>query len=233
MAGLQQRLENATRRPDELSPADFDTAPGSQGRESIVAEIKADTALALRDGPIKLAIPAYQSETLAGDGTDQTFTLSAGIAESPDTQDVVVWFNGSYQGTPKSIDYAADQITVAGSGSVDTVHIYHLSPKPATIEIRKSVADGSNYADLWDGNLGLIQQTNQSEQPEVVRYGPGLRRFVASDMNLEIIVNAPYVVRFEDGNGDGTEATNALLELGVLRSDRSIEGLNDAVTDEM
>jgi hypothetical protein len=154
---LQRRLREAEKRPDELSPADFETSVGSMGKESVVAEIKAETAIGLRDGPIKLAIPAYQSETLAGDGSDQTFALSAGLTESPDTQDVIVWFGGSYQGVPKTVDYDNDEITVAGDGSGDTVHIYHLSPKPATVELRKRTSDESNHQDLWDGNAALIQ----------------------------------------------------------------------------
>ena len=230
MSGLQRRLENATRRPDELSPADFDTSAGSIGRESIVAEIKADTALALRDGPIKLAVPAYESFETDGDGSTQTFALSHGIIESPDTQDAVVWFGGEYQGVP-TIDHDNDEITVDGPGEVVDVHVFYLSPKPATIEIRKSNAEGNSYRDLWDGNLGLIQQTDQNEQPEVVRYGGGLRRFVATDMNLEIMVDAPYTVKFE--TDDGAEATNALLELRIFRTDRTIEGLNRAVVDRM
>lgn len=229
---LQQALEAATRRPDELSPADFETSPNSMGKESIVAEIKADTAIALRDGPVKLAVPAYESFQTAGDGSSQTFTLSAEVVETPDTQDAVVWFGGDYQGVP-SIDYGANEITVTGPGTVETVHVFHVSPKPATVEFRKSVPDNTAHKPLWDGNLGLIQQTNQDEQPEHVSYGRGLNRFVATDMSFEIMVDAPYTVRFEDGDGDGATATNALLQLRVFRSNSPIDGLREAVKNEM
>jgi hypothetical protein len=51
-------------------------------------------------------------------------------------------------------------------------------------------------------------------------------------MTLEIVVDAPYVVRFSEDT-DGSEATNALLEFRVHRADRSIPGLQSAVRQRM
>jgi hypothetical protein len=228
------RLQQIGRRPDELSPADFETEVGSQGAESVVARLQADTAVALRDGPIKLAVPAYESFTTAGDGTTQTFQLSHSVTVAPDTQDVVIWFDGDYQGEPESIDYDADTITVNGPGSVVTVHTFYVSDEPATVKYRKESPNGNHREPLYEGNAGLVHQTNQNEQPEQVRLREHpLKRFVATDMELQITVDAPYVTRFEDPDGHGATATNALLETRVLRAEQTVPGLTRLVTDAM
>lgn len=231
-----QRLRKATRRPDELSPSDFATSAGSQGTETIVAQLVAETALAIRNGPIKLAIPAYESFETAGDGSQQTFNLSHGIADSPDTQDVVHWFEGDYQGVP-TYDPDANNgngtITVDGPGAVETVHVFYLSPKPATVVMKKETANENKRQELYEGNAGLVHQTNQSEQPERIDLPGGPRRFIATDMEFQITVDAPYVTRFEDPDGNGATATNALLQIGVNRADRTVKGLGRVIANTM
>lgn len=229
---VMRRLDETQRRPDELSPHDFETSSGSQGRESVVAELQADAAVAIRDGTIKVAIPAYQSFETDGTGGPQTFGLNHSIADSPDTHDAVVWFGSDYQGVP-DVDHETDEITVDGPSEVVTVHAFYISTKPATVTFRKSGPKGDHRNDLKELSAGLVHQTNQSEQPESMRFGRSLRRFIATDMSFEVLVDAPYVTRFEDPDGDGATATNALLEIPVLRAENSIEGLTALVVDEM
>ena len=227
-----ERLQSISSRTDELAPASFDELnAGSPGQERRIAELQADAALQLRNGRLKWAIPAYQSFETAGDGSTQTFSLSHGIVDSPDTQSAVVWFGDTYDGVP-TIDYAADEITVDGPGTVETVHVFYISGKPATVRLRKESSNGDVRKTLFEGNLGLIQQTNQNEQPETLSLR-GLQRFVATDMTLYVSIEAPYVARFEDPDGDGAEATNALTQIPVRRSEGSIRGLRSIVEAAM
>lgn len=232
-----RRLDAVQRRPDELSPSDFETAAGSQGQESVVARLTADTPVALRDGPIKVAIPAYESFQTAGDGTSQTFNLGHSVTESPDTLDVVTWFSGTYNGEPASVDYANDTITVDGPGTVETVHTFYITEEAATVKVRKEGPGGNHKEPLKTLNAGLVHRTNQSEQPERMKLNPTgstpLRRFVATDMELQVTVDAPYVTRFEDPDGDGATATNALLQVEVTRGDRSVDGFPALVKNAM
>ena len=227
-----ERLEAISSRTDELAPAAFDElSAGSPGQERRVAELQADSALALRNGRLKWAIPAYESFETAGDGSTQIFNLSHNVIDTPDTQSAVVWFGDQYDGVP-TIDYAADEITVDGPGSVETVHVFYISGKPATVRLRKESADGDTRRTLYEGNLGLVQQTNQNEQPERLSLG-ALERFVATDMKLYVSIEAPYVARFEDPDGDGAEATNALTQIPVRRSEGSVRGLRSLVEAAM
>ena len=236
---VMARLREAGRRNTTLSPRQFETSTNSQGSLSEVASLVADTALALRTGrsnPFRVAIPAYQSFTTAGDGTDQTFTVTHDLVESPDTQDVVVWFDGAYQGSPKSIDHDADSFTVSGPGSAVTVHAYYISGKAATFQLRKKTpsAKQSASAKLYEANLGLVHQANQSEQPEYLSLGESpLERFVASDMELTARIKAPYQVRWTDPDGDETEPTNVLLQAPAQKANGEIKGLKSAVSADM
>ena len=239
MSDVMARLEEASVRNTSLAPRQFETATNSQGSTSEIAAFTADTAFALRTGrsnPLRLAIPAYESFTTDGGGSDQTFNLTYDIVASPDTQDAVVWFDGAYQGSPKSIDHDADSITVDGPGSAVTVHVYYIPGNAATFQIRKAMPGSKREASekLYEANLGLIHNANQSEQPEFLELNESaLQRFLAADMDLDVRIKAPYQVRWEDPDGDGTEPTNALLQVPAQKANREVEGLRNAVSADM
>lgn len=239
MSDVMDRLAEARVRPTTLSPRQFETSTNSQGSLSEVAALVADTALALRTGrsnPFRVAIPAYESFTTAGDGSDQTFTVMHDLVECPDTQDVVVWFDGAYQGSPQSIGHDANEFTVSGPGEAVTVHAYYISGKAATFQLRKKTpsAKQSASAKLYEANLGLVHQANQSEQPEYLSLNESeLQRFLASDMELTARLKAPYQVRWSDPDGDDTEPTNALLQVPAQKSNGEIEGLTSAISADM
>ena len=234
-----ERLDDANVRNTALAPRQFDTSTNSQGSLSNIATLVADTALALRTGrrnPLRIAIPAYQSFTTAGDGSDQTFNVTHDLAECPDTQDVVVWFDDAYQGSPKSVNHDTNEFTVSGPGSAVTVHAYYIAGDAASFEIRKKTpsAKTTNSEKLYEVNLGLLHDANQSEQPEFLELNESpLQRFLASDMELTARLKAPYQVRWTDPDGDGTEPTNALLQVPAQKSNGEIEGLRSAISADM
>jgi hypothetical protein len=161
------RLKGVQRRPDELAPGDFETSAGQQGSETVVASLQADTALALREGrgnPIRLAVPAYGSDTLANDGTEQTFDLGHSITETNVTQDAVVWFGGTYYGTPDAIDYDANTVTVTGDNTDSTVHVFYISDDAATVEIQKATRTGTRTASRRYRRVSSTRPTSPSSR---------------------------------------------------------------------
>jgi len=239
MSDVMDRLAAASVRNTTLAPRQFETSTNSQGSLSEIAALVADTALALRTGrrnPLRLAVPAYQSFETAGDGSEQTFSVTHDLTDCPDTQDVVVWFDGTYQGSPKSANHDTDEFTIDGPGSVKTVHAYYISGKAATFELRKKTpsAQTSNSEKLYEVNLGLLHEANQSEQAEFLELNESkLQRFLASDMELTARLKAPYQVRWTDPDGNGTEPTNALLQVPAQKSNGEIEGLRSAISADM
>jgi hypothetical protein len=233
-------LKQVPRNPASLSPQQFDElAVNSQGVRSRIGRYRATSVHKLQTGrahPLSLAIPAYQKETTDGSGTAQTFALSHDVIDSPATEPVVVWLGGDYYGAPDSIDFETNEITVTGPGAATSVHIYYVSSKAATFEIRKSVPGSSSDSSerLYEGNLGLIHTTNQSEQPEYFHLSKSeLQPFLGTDMTLDVYLKAPYTVRFEDGDGDETYPTNSLLTVPVLKGQSTVPGLTGLIKQDM
>ncbi|WP_058366397.1 hypothetical protein [Haloparvum sedimenti] len=231
-------VDNLRRRPKTLSPSTLDTSANTPGSTSTVANRTADVPLAVRTGrqnPLKYAIPAYESFETDGTGDTQNFGLSHSITDCPYTENIVVWFDDQYQGTPSTVNKGGDWFEVSGPGSVVTVHAFYISDEPATFRIRKSMPSSSTTSSevLYDASLGLVQQTDLIEQPEWVEANASaLQRFVAADMDLSVEVDAPYQVRFESSNGDA-EATNALLSVPIQQGADSLDSLKAGVKADM
>ncbi|MEA5388341.1 hypothetical protein VB779_15715 [Haloarculaceae archaeon H-GB11] len=238
MQDLMERLQRASRQPGHIAPDDMDTSVNSQGQRSEIGTYRAGTAHMLRrDRPFRVAIPAYESDTTNGTADDtETFGLSHSVVDTPATQSVVVWLDGTYYGTPDSVDYDADEIDVTDSGTNSTVHIYYISDEPATLELRKSVpsstTDGSQQ--VYKSNVGLVHGTRQTEQAEYLDVeGTPMHPWLGTDMTLTAYIEAPYTVRWTDNDGDGTEPTNALLNVPAFIGQSEVAGLTTAVKQDM
>jgi hypothetical protein len=235
---LIERLQQAERTPGTIVPAEMDTSVNSQGQRSRIARYRADAAVMLRgDKPFRLALPAYYGDTTDGTADNtETFSLPHSVVDAPATQSVVVWLDGDYYGAPDAVDYQNDTIDVTDAGTGSNLHVYYISDAPATLEIRKAVPDSSTSSSkrVYKTNAALVHGTKQSEQPEYLNIGSTqLGGFVAADMTVDVYVDAPYNVRFSDPDGDGTEPTNAMLNLPVFEGRREIRGLKAAVKAEM
>ena len=236
---LDQRLRNAKRQPGHVVPDDMATSVNSQGQRSEVAEFRATTAHMLRTGqsnPLKLAIPAYQKFTSNATADDtETFDLTHSITECPVTQDAVVWINGEYYGSPDAIDYDAGTVDVTDDGTENRIHVYYICDAAASFEIRKQASNANTGGQrLYSGNLGLVHPSPQIEQPEYMTLNQTrFHRWVGTDMTINAYVDAPYTVRWTDNDGDGTEATNALLHIPAFIGQSEVSGLTSAVRQDM
>lgn len=237
--GLMERLADARRQPGHITPDEMDKSVNSQGQRSRIGRYRATTAHMLREGrgnPLKIAIPAYQQETTNATADDsETFNLGHSVTDTPVTQPVVVWLDGEYYGTPDSVDYDADTITVTDSGTDSTVHIYYISDAAASLEIRKAASNADTGSQrVYTGNLGLVHEAPQIEQPEYLRLNQTpLHNWVGTDMTVDVYLDAPYTVRWTDTNGDGTEPTNALLHVPAMIGQSEVQGLTSAVGADM
>jgi len=230
--------------PPEHRPGVFDWSANSQGQRSRVARLRAETAHKLlgkeSDRALELALPAYESlgPTNGTDGDQETFSVTHGIRDCPNTQNVVVWLDGDYYGTPDNDD-AVDtgDIQVTDPGSNSTVHVFYIPNKAGTLEIEKA-ADGSTSTskNLKTVSVKNLHRKNLSEQPEFFEFRDGsdpLEPFVAADMTLDVYVDVPYVTRYEDPDGDGAVATNALLNFTAMQGRDVVPGLKAEVTASM
>ena len=235
---VRKALDKAGRRKFPVGSRTFQTTANSMGQRSRIGRLRADTPLRLLEGqshPLRVAIPAYESFSTNGTADDQeSFALSHDVTETPNTAPVDVWLDGTHYGAPDSVDYSTGDITVTDSGTNSTVHVFYISGKAATLEIEKATGGAkSKQQTLYKANTALVHATDQSEQPETFGFGTLWDSFVATDMTLDVYLNAPYVARFEDPDGDGARATNALLDFTAMKGTDSVAGLKGAVRAEM
>lgn len=237
---LKERVDQLPRRPGTVSPTTAtETDPNSVGSESRIMRLRADTATKLQTGrqnPFAISVPSYEKLGTT-DGTadnTETFNLSSSLAKSPNTEDVVVWLGESYYGNPDAIDYANDTIDVTDSGTNSNVHAYYLVDEPATLTVEKATPGGGTEEPLYSSNLKLTHQTNQHEDPEYLSLTESVEQgFVAGDMTLDFYIDAPYPIQWSDDDGDGTEPTNALLNLPIQIGQDTVAGLQAAIRQDM
>lgn len=237
---LKQRLQDVARTPGTFSPATAtETQANTTGEESRIVRHRVDTVVRLRQGrrhPFRVSLPTYEALGPT-DGTadnTETFNLSRSVIQSPNTEDVVVWLDGDYYGQPDAVDYANDTIDVADAGTGSTVHVYYMVDSPATLTVRKVTPGGDTKEPLYEKNLMTVHQKNQNEDPEYFSLTASeWQEFVASDMTLDVFVQAPYPIQFTDDNGDGTEPTNALLHMPVEEGQDTVAGLQAQIKQDM
>ena len=234
---LMDRLRAVPRREDGLNYPDFVTSPNTPGEKSVVASLQADAALAVQDGrsnPFIIAVPAFESFTSNGTaGDSEPFALSNDLIDAPTTQSVVVYVVGTGYVQPDNIDYANDEVDVTDPGSNNNVYIYYTAGDAGTLTLQKRDAEGNNQETVFTANLATVHRTDQSEQPEALRFDGLLDRFLGTDQFLEVAVDVGYQVRFSDPNGDGSEPTNALIALRIQRAQEPVPGLPGAVRARM
>ncbi len=116
---------------------------------------------------MKLAIPAYQQETTNATADDsEQFNLGHSVTDTPVTQPVVVWLDGEYYGTPDSVDYDNDTVTVTDSGTDSTVHIYYISDAAASLETaRRRATPIQVLSGCTRGTSGWYTRLRRSSSP--------------------------------------------------------------------
>jgi len=240
-AKLRKRLEATGRDKRNLSPASFKSSVSSMGKRSRIFRLRAETANKIlgreSDSRLELAIPAYESFTTNGTQDDtESFDLAYEPLDNPNTQNVVVWLDGTYYGAPDNADVlSTGSIDVTDPDTASTVHVWYFPNKAGTIEIQKAI-DGSTSTtkNLETFSAKSLHQKNLSEEPEFFDFrdsGDDLEAFIAGDMTLDVYIDVPYLTRY--ATNDGAHATNALLNFSTLQARDRVPGLKDAVTASM
>ncbi|MCD2202745.1 hypothetical protein [Halobacterium sp. KA-6] len=247
MPGMSENVQQALAKTGydrrNISPQAFDWSANAMGQRSRVARLRADTPHKLlgkgADRPLELALPAYEGlgPTDGNAGDTEQFTVSHGIRDCPNTQNVVVWLDGDYYGTPDNVDLGTGTIDVTDPGTGSTVHAFYIPDKAGTLEVEKAIEGSTSTSkNLKTVSVKNIHRKNLSEQPEYFEFtdpGDELEPWVASDMTLDVYVDVPYVARFEDPDGDGAVATNALLNFSAFQGRGVVPGLKSDVKDSM
>jgi hypothetical protein len=244
MSDIIQRVRQTPGRESTLSPrtfreeADEISAATTTDRERI-ARLKATRPLVARgDKRFQVAVPAFEQFSTDGSaGNTETFDLAHSLIEQPNTENLVVWNGGSYvggEGALDAVDYAAGTFDYSDGGTNNTLHVWYMSGADASLEVEKVTSNDNNQQGLYSESLSLVHRTNQSEQPETPHVGETpLNPAVATDMYVDVYLDADYTFRWEDPDDDGATPTNLLFSFPIDHKRQSIPGLTDKVALDM
>lgn len=237
------RLKEMPARPGTFSPSmlrsDADLSAATTADREQIAEYKVPAPINVRgEQRFQVTVPAFEQFTTNGTAADtETFSLSNSVMETPNTENIVVWEGGTYVGSEAAldaVDYAANTFDYTDDGTNNTLHVWYVSDESATLEVEKVSASQNQQQGLYEEQLNLVHQTNQSEQPETPDVGKTpLNRTMAADMTFEVYLEAPYTFRWEDPDGDGATPSNLLFSFPVNRAQGQLDGLSDVVSTDM
>jgi len=230
-ASIMQQLQNAVWQPGTISRRDWSYSTNTTGEASTVATYQAPRPLRIReDREMDLAVPAYETFDTGGAGSQETFNLSHNLLDTPATEALVLWSDGS-RVQPGSVDYAADSFDYTDGGSVETLDVYYIPRDPADVEFKKVAPGGGATLEqpLFSIPTAIAHTRDQNEDPLSFDLGrTQLHDTVPRKWQVKMIVDAPYTVQFEEDTR-GTSATNALLSIPRAQTESRIQGLKDAV----
>jgi hypothetical protein len=232
MQSTDALLKNYPWAGGDIPRSAWSFSTNTQDEASVVATFQADRPIIVReDREFDLAVPAYESFTTNGTADDsETFNLGYNLLDTPATEALVLFDDGS-RAQPDSIDYAADSFDYSSPNTDSTLDVYYVPRDPASVSFRKVAPGGGSTVrqPLFDVPTAIAHTRDQSKDPLSfdLQRSP-LHGVVPRKWSVEMVVDAPYPVAFEEDTRD-TSATNALLSVPRLQTEARINGLKDAV----
>ncbi|WP_256299915.1 hypothetical protein [Haloarchaeobius salinus] len=242
MAGIKQRLDSVPWKPGHINTGEWEFSQSTPDEPSTVATYQAPRPIRIReDREFDLAVPAFETFTTVGDGSTQTFNLSHNLLDTPATEALVLWkvldsapdgMPAGQRETPDSIDFEGNSFDYTDSGNVENLFVYYIPRDPAVVEFTKVAPGGGATLEqpLFEVPTAIAHTRDQSKDPLSFDLGrTALQDTVPRKWKIVATVDAPYPVAFEDEEGRGTSATNALLAVPRAQTEARIRGLKDAV----
>lgn len=223
-------------QPQRLKRQDFTLTDGTANQRSKIASYQPDLPLALRDdAPIRLAIVAGEEFTTDGTADNtETFSLANNIVDTPNTTALVLFDDGA-RVQPDSVDYSADSFDYTDSGTGSTMHAFYVARNPGQIEVEKTAPTSSSGMNekVFDDVTSILAERNQNKDSLMFEFdGSPLEPVVPARWTIDVYVDVPYAVRWDDDNlttTNGDTALNAIVSMPVRRAERNIEDLGQAV----
>ncbi|MGB9987315.1 hypothetical protein [Salarchaeum japonicum] len=216
-----RQLEQVPTAHNTLSASDFETADVVAGERTKVASHQFNRPVAVKDDETyNIDLIAHERRTSDGTtGTQEQFTLSHNLIESPSIPVDVVAFEGGSRLTVDSVDYDADTVSVTPANANSDIDIFYVSGDQAHLEIRKTAPNGT-FETIDESDIGLANRRNQNKTPLRFDFDHPLQGVIPTDWSLDIYVDGPYEVVWSMDNG--ASATNQLVSIPIERSEREI-----------
>jgi len=236
---IKTRIQETGRSSQRLTQANFETSTGASGSKTRIATFQADTPLAFRETSVRMVFITVEEFTAAGDGAQETFNLDHDLLPTNNTSDFVLYADGS-RVAADAVDYANDSFDYTDDGTEQVLHAYYVARTPVQVEIVKSAptSQGQVAETVYDDVTSILHERNQHKSPPEMDFpgGDSLKPMVPRKWSVDIYAKGPVPFAWDDSaedNPQGTEAKNAVLSIPVARFNDNIEGLGQAVKEDI
>lgn len=241
-SNAQEMLETLKALPStaqRLKRRDFDLTNGASGSRTKIASYTAESPLAFRAGDVRLMFVTVEEFQTDGSGNTQTFNLSNNVISTANTTDFVL-FEAGTRVQADSVDYAADTFDYTGPGSQEYLHACYVPRDPVEVEVQKTApkAMGKVEEVIYDDATSILHERNQNKEPPELdfRGRTPLTPVVPRKWSIDIYQNGPVPFEWDDSaeaNSQGVTATNPVISLPVNRAKSDVEGLAQAVKEDI
>lgn len=237
-----ERLQQSNLKQSNLTKGDFDLTADTANERTLIAEFEAPYPIVFREKEIRLAVTVVESFTTTATADTETFNLSQDIANTANTQAFVLYTDGDGSGSgfnvvqPDSVDYDADTFTYTDSANAENLYAYYVARDPLKIELwkEKPGTTGSIGEMLYDDYTADFHVRNQNDEAPRMEFNKSkYQAVVPKDWKVRMYSDGDYSLAWEDGNSDGTTATNAIINFPAFRAPRNISGLSREVTQDI
>mgnify|MGYP000002912574 FL=1 len=222
-------------RSKALGKSAFDLSDGTAGERTLVASREAQVPIRVREGPAaRLAFVAGEEKTTNATADDtETFSLSHNLVDSKNTENLILYAGGS-RVQPDSIDYANDAFDYTDAGTETTLHAFYVARDPGVVTVEKVAPKTSSQMSetLTEDTTSGIADRDQNQNPVQFEFTDPYQGVVPANWSLNIYVDSPFAVRWDDANlstSNGDDATNALIDIPIVQYEGTVSGLGRAV----
>lgn len=244
MAGMQQvanTLRNTPAVQQRLKRQNFTLTNGADGVRSKIASYQAESPVVFREDAVRMMLVNVEQFATDGSGNQQTFDLAGNIIPSGNTNDFLLYEDGA-RVSADSVDYAGDSFDYTGPGNAAYLHAYYVVRDPAEIEIVKSApkSQGQVSEVVFDGATSMLHERNQNQDPPDMDFPSAeespLAPVVPRNWTVDIYADGPVGFDWNDdgtANPQGTTAVNAIVSLPINRAKQQVDGLGQAVKQDI
>jgi len=231
----QQAIETLQKTPSSrqrLTRSNFDFQADVAGQRTKIGSFETDNPIAFREGDIRLMLTVHEQFTTDGSADNtETFNVANDLMSTVNTEDLII-FEGGDRVRPDSVDADADSFDYTDDGTGNDLDVFYVARDPVQIEIVKSAPRAQNKVSevMFDGVTAMIHSRNQVQDAPELEFSRELEPVVPTDWTVDIYAEGPVAQAFE---ANGVEAVNAIIDLPIKRTNRSIDGLAQAVKQDI
>lgn len=234
MDNVVNALQQTPATNQRLRRSDFDLGAASPNQRSRIARYEAESPIAFRDAPLRLAFTvAEQFTTNATAGDTETFNLSNDAIQTRNTTNFIL-YEGSSQVAPDAVNYSGDSFDYTDDGTSNVITAFYVARDPVSVEVEKVApkAQGSVTDGVYDDVTTTLNERDQNREPPEWDFNTALEPVVPRKWYVDVYAKGDPALALTDENKNspqGVTAVNAVISLPIRRAQQDVPNLGKAV----